>query len=134
MAYTWVHSNYPRTISWNFGEKMFRIGGFEKIDFFETTKFQYSKFEKNVFFLSFLFKCLKNSWVAWIGFNFYAYSDFQQNTRGNSFLLHTVCTAWLISVWTHYVKKCWFDEDPSWKGFGCSFVCPYPCLIHYILF
>ena len=65
LAYTWVSSTYPRTISWNFGEKMFRIGGFEKLTFFETTKFQYSKFKKNqVFLVSFLFKCLINSWVA----------------------------------------------------------------------
>ena len=72
LAYTWVSSTYPRTISWNFGEKMFRIGGFEKLTFFETIKFQYSKFKKfSFFFASFLFKCLKNSWVSWIGFNFY---------------------------------------------------------------
>ena len=44
LAYT--SSTYLRTISWNFGEKMFRIGGFENLTFFETIKFQYSKFRK----------------------------------------------------------------------------------------
>ena len=34
LAYTWVSSTYSRTISWNFGEKTFRIGGFEKLTFF----------------------------------------------------------------------------------------------------
>ena len=40
LTYTWVSSTYPRTYSWNFGEKMFKIGRFEKLTFFETTKFQ----------------------------------------------------------------------------------------------
>ena len=39
LAYTWVSSTYLMTISWNFGEKKLRIGGFEKSTFFETTKF-----------------------------------------------------------------------------------------------
>ena len=46
LVYSWVSSTYQRTISWNFGEKMFRIGGFEKLTFFETTKFQYLKYKK----------------------------------------------------------------------------------------
>ena len=44
LAYTWDSSTYIRTIYWNFGEKMFRNDGFEKLTFFETTQFQYSKF------------------------------------------------------------------------------------------
>ena len=35
LAYTCVPSTKPRTISWNFGEKMSRIGGFEKLTFFD---------------------------------------------------------------------------------------------------
>ena len=34
LAYTWISPTYPRTISWNFGEKIFRIGEFEKLTFF----------------------------------------------------------------------------------------------------
>ena len=52
LGYSWVSSTYPRTIFWNFGEKMFRIGGFEKLTFFETIKFQYSKIRKNSIFFS----------------------------------------------------------------------------------
>ena len=52
LVYTWVSSTYPRTIFWNFGEKMLRIGGFEKFTFFETTKLQYSKFKKTKVCLS----------------------------------------------------------------------------------
>ena len=72
---------------------MQRIGGFEKLTFFETTKFQYSKFKKTkVFFASFLFKYLINSWVSWIGFNFYDYSDFQQKVRGGqTYDQHCIC-------------------------------------------
>ena len=33
LAYSWVSSTYLRTISCNFGEKMFRIGEFEKLPF-----------------------------------------------------------------------------------------------------
>ena len=40
LAYTWVSSTYQRTIFCYFGEKMLRIGGFEKLTSFETTKFQ----------------------------------------------------------------------------------------------
>ena len=29
LAYSWVSFTYARTISWNFDEKMFRIGGFD---------------------------------------------------------------------------------------------------------
>ena len=82
LALRWISSIYPRTLFWNFGEKMFRNGGFEKLTFFETIKFQYSISDKIQFFLSFLLKCLKNSWVAWTRFDFYDYSDFQQNIRG----------------------------------------------------
>ena len=52
LSYTWVSYTYPRTISWNFGEKMFRIGGFEKLTFFEITKFQYSKLKENEIFMA----------------------------------------------------------------------------------
>ena len=31
LVYTWDHSTYQRTIFWNFGEKMLKIGGFEKM-------------------------------------------------------------------------------------------------------
>ena len=76
---------------WNFGKKMFRTDGFEKLTFFETTKFQYSKFKKcKVFFASFLFKCLMNSLVSWIGFNFYDYSYFQQKIGGCNNMRHPV--------------------------------------------
>ena len=51
LAYTLVSSTYPRTISWNFGEKMFRIGGFERFPFFfEETRFHWSKFKNKNFF------------------------------------------------------------------------------------
>ena len=83
LAYSWVSSTYPRTISWNFGEKMFRIGGFEKLTFFQTTKFQYSKFKKIEIFLPHSYSNVSLIlWVAWICFKFYDYSDCQQKIRG----------------------------------------------------
>ena len=39
LAYPWVHSTHQRTIFWNFGEKMLKICGFWKIDFFKQPKF-----------------------------------------------------------------------------------------------
>ena len=44
LVYLRGYSTYPRTISWNVGKKMSRTGGFEKLTFFESIKFQYSKF------------------------------------------------------------------------------------------
>ena len=46
LAYTWVSSTYPRTISWNFGEKMSRIGGFEKLAFLKQPKSNIQNSEK----------------------------------------------------------------------------------------
>ena len=57
--------------------------GIWKIDFFWNNQSPICKIQKKLKnFLSFLFKWLTNSWVEWIGFNFYAYWDFQQNIRG----------------------------------------------------
>ena len=36
------------------------------------------------------YQVFKNSWVQWIGFNIYDYSDFQQKIRGDRLTLHTV--------------------------------------------
>ena len=63
LAYSWVSSTYPRTISWNFGEKMFKIGGFEKLPFFEITKFQYWKFKK--IWLFFFHSCWNVLQILW---------------------------------------------------------------------
>ena len=47
---------------------MIKIGGFEKLTFFATIKFPYSKFEKNLFFSLILAEMFHNLWVAWIRF------------------------------------------------------------------
>ena len=62
---------------------MFRIGGFEKSTFFkqQNSSTQNKKKIKN-FFGSILFKYLTNSWVSWIGFNFYDNSDFLEKIGG----------------------------------------------------
>ena len=67
---------------------MIRNDGFDKLTFFETKQFQYSKFKKKIDL--FLFKCLINSRVAWIGFNIYHYSDFQQKIRGCNDMRHPI--------------------------------------------
>ena len=49
LSYTWVHFTDPRTISWNFGEKMLRIGGFEKLTFLKQPN-SYTQNSKKSFF------------------------------------------------------------------------------------
>ena len=49
MLFASIYSIKQRTNPWNFGEKILRIGGFEKMTFFESTKSQIQKF-KNVIF------------------------------------------------------------------------------------
>ena len=62
LTYTLSVFYLPKDHFLKFWWKMFRNDGFEKLTFFETTKFQYSKFRKNSdFFALFLFKCLINS-------------------------------------------------------------------------
>ena len=115
LGYSWVCFTYSRTISWNFGEKVFRIGGFEKLTFFETTKFLYSRFKKNKVFLAlFLLKYLINSWVPWIGFNIYDYSNFQQKPRVFAMTLH-VCQNFVVS------KKVNFSNPPILNIFSPKF-------------
>jgi len=48
--------------------------GIWKIDFFWNHQIPIIKIRKKI--LSFLLKCFTNSWIAWIWFDFYDYSDF----------------------------------------------------------
>ena len=65
LSYTWVSSTDPRTIFWNFVEKMLKIGGFEKLTFLKQLNSNVKNSKKIFFSLSFLLKCLTNSWVAY---------------------------------------------------------------------
>ena len=70
---------------------------FKKSQFFKSTNSEhfFTKISGNYFFFAvFLFKCLINSWVSWIWFNFYDYSDFQQKLW--------VCNNMRHPVWIWY--------------------------------
>ena len=58
LAYSWLSFTYPRTISWNFGWKMFRIGGFEKLPFLKKQNSNNQNSKKNLFF------CLIPVWMS----------------------------------------------------------------------
>ena len=100
-----LHSN-PRTNLWNFGEKILRIGGFEKIKFFNppNPKFKISK--KN----SSSLKSFTNYGVAWLGLYFYDYHYFQPKIRGSIDLWNTLNS---IS-WRHLYKPIWWWCLDSW--------------------
>ena len=69
MPFASIYSTNPRTNPWNSHEKILRIGGVEKLNFFWVGHFDF------FFFIS--MKSVKDHRLAWTGLNFDDYSGFQ---------------------------------------------------------
>ena len=81
---------------------MFKIGEFEKLIFL-SNQIPIIKILKDlIFFVSFLFKCLINSWVAWIELNFYNYSDSQQKIMGCNNMRNPVACLYYGQVYSKF--------------------------------
>ena len=70
MPFASIYSTDPRTNPWNFREKTFRTGGFEKLSFFESAIL-------NFFSSSFSWKSVTNFVLEWMGLNFSDYDGLQ---------------------------------------------------------
>ena len=90
LAYTWVSSTYPRAISWNFGEKMFRNDGFEKLTFLKQENSNFKNSKKLDFFCLILVQISHKFLYSmdWIQFLWLLW--FPANIRGSSNMRHPV--------------------------------------------
>ena len=78
MPFASFNSTNPRTNLRNFREKILRIGGFEKWDFFESAILNFFFEKKKIFFASFSWKSVQSYMVEWMGWNFDVFFGFQK--------------------------------------------------------
>ena len=71
MPFASINPINPRANLWNFHEIFLRIGDFEKLSFFESAILNF------FFFVCFLWKSVKGSWISRMGQNFNDYPGFQ---------------------------------------------------------
>ena len=77
MPYASIYPTDPRINPWNFGKKILRIGGVEKLSFFESAILE---FFFGIFFTSSPWEWVGVSWLARMSRNFDDYPGFQPET------------------------------------------------------
>ena len=82
---------YQRTNLWNFGEKILRIGDFEKWDFFESAILNFFFRKKKIFFCFILMKISPNLCGRMDGSKFWCFPWFSENFLLCVILRYTVC-------------------------------------------
>ena len=83
LAFVSINPTNPRTNLWNFGEKILRIGDFEKRRFWKIGHFEKSAIlnfflQTKFFFDSFSWKSVQICMVEWMGWNFDVFTGFHE--------------------------------------------------------
>ena len=90
MPFASINSTNPRTNLWNFGEKISRIGHFEKWQFWKIGHFEFFSSKKNFFFCFILMKISPNLYGRMDGSKFWCFPWFSENSSLCVILRYTV--------------------------------------------
>ena len=90
MPFTSIFSFCPKANHWSFGKRILRIGGTEKLCFFESAILDFIFSKIRFFFASLPWKSVKVSGVVRMGLNFDDYSGFQKISGVPILLQHSV--------------------------------------------